>query len=468
VPVMESSIEKPRRPVAPAPATAPDAAGAPPAVQMPQAGAASPPHDQRATGDGGFPALHDAEPYFPEMRSLALLDQADEHALARHLEAGRYLAHLRAPLRQARARRAADVLSRAYAIWYAHYPLLAALWSPAERTAFGVLRTVEQLGGWSGNGEEPVPAAAATLRVGDEERRARLAELSVLCRLLPEDVRWQAARDVVARGTPTAPQVVAAWWAAHRSEATRHCAALEAAAAGARTQFVEANLRLVMSVARRYRDRGLEQEDLVQEGNLGLLQAVERFDFRRGCKFSTYATWWIRSAITRALADKSRSIRLPSHVIEQTGHLRRAASELTHTLEREPTAAELGQALELASSKVRDLEQASQIPLSLEAPLGDEAGCLGDLVADADRPAVLDEVCQALLATELQAALATLPGRERQVMQLRFGLQGRAYTRDEVAVQLGVASERIRHLEGRALGRLRTSPVAARLREYWT
>jgi RNA polymerase sigma factor (sigma-70 family) len=360
------------------------------------------------------------------------------------------------------------VLSRAYANWYNDYALIAALGPPAEPTAFGVLRTYEELGAWAGAGEPPALIAATTLGLSDEDRRARLRALSVLCRVLPEEVRWQAARDVVARGAPTAPDAVAAWWAAHRQEATRCCAALDAAAAGARARFVEANQRLVASLARRYRDRGLELSDLIQEGNLGLLQAVERFDFRRGCRFSTYATWWIRAAITRALADHGRTIRLPGHVIAQTQQLRRAASDLTHALGRDPTAAELGVATGLAPTQVHELERASAVPLSLEAPLGDEVGCLGDLVEDAEQPSVVEAACQGVLATELRAALATLPECERRVLDLRFGLQGPVRTLDEIAAQCGLSRERIRTLESRALGRLRASQYAQQLREYWT
>jgi len=336
---------------------APTAVAPPPALAPLQAGAtrraeAGPPGLAVTTplaGRGaGLPApesLDDLDTvYRQEIRHFTLLGQADEQHLGRQLELGRQLARLQRRLAKQHARRAADWLTQAYTDWHQHYSLIATLYPPAASTPAGVLHTYEQLGALDGMAEDQTEQAAIATGLPSEQLRKRLSELSVLCRLLPDEILWQAAHDVVAQGAPTPPAVLADWWAHQRHEATLHCAGLQADAERARERFIEANLRLVVSVARPYGGLGLAWLDLVQEGNIGLLRAVERFDFRRGCKFSTYATWWIRQAITRALAALSERER---YVLQQRFGLGASAC----TLE------ELGHRLGISRENVRQIEQ---------------------------------------------------------------------------------------------------------------
>jgi RNA polymerase primary sigma factor len=241
---------------------------------------------------------------------------------------------------------------------------------------------------------------------------------------------------------------------------------IEAGSQAARRHLIEANLRLVVSVARRYSSSGLPLLDLVQEGNIGLMRAVERFDYRRGFKFSTYATWWIRQAISRAVADKARTIRLPVHVGERHSQLLRISRTLAQELGREPTEEEVATAAGLRIAQVRTLMIAAREPVSLDIPIGDEdAGRLGDLIEDA-APGPEQTVAQQVVRTEIESVLTALTPRERRVIQLRFGLvDDHQRTLEEVGRRLGVTRERARQIETTALRRLRRPSLAAMLRD---
>lgn len=241
-----------------------------------------------------------------------------------------------------------------------------------------------------------------------------------------------------------------------------------AVAEEARRRLIQSNLRLVVSVAKKYIGSSMSFMDLVQEGNIGLMRAVEKFDYKRGNRFSTYATWWIRQAVTRSIAEQSRLIRLPVHLSESITHLRRAIYRLEQQLEREPTAEEIAQAMEMSLKKVKRLLQASTQPVSLEQPLNnDHEGRIGELLADERLEAPIEIAAQHMLQRELFEALNELPERERKVLLLRYGLtDGRRRTLEEVGVAFGITRERTRQIEAEALRRLRDPMVGQRLQGY--
>jgi RNA polymerase primary sigma factor len=236
----------------------------------------------------------------------------------------------------------------------------------------------------------------------------------------------------------------------------------------AREHLITANSRLVISVAKKYMGRGVPFLDLIQEGNIGLIRAAKKFDYRRGHKFSTYATWWIRQAVTRAIADQGRTIRVPVHMGDQINRLLRVSHQLTQRLGRDPTTEELAEELTVTPKKVENMIQVARRPISLETPTDEEEdSVLGDFIHDEESPEPAEEVTQSLLGEQLQDVLHTLPPREVRILQLRYGLlDGQSYTLEEVGRKMGVTRERVRQIEAQALSRLRHPSHRRKLVDY--